>query len=59
MPDSGCVVACVIARLTVKSRIRDLHSEVTSGSHPASEGADCIDVEADTPSSTLRRLMVK
>lgn len=48
--DWDCVVAYVIAGLTVKSKTQDLHFVVMSDSHPADEGADCVDTEEDIPS---------
>ena len=59
MLDSGCVAACVIVGLTVKSTTLPQRSGAMSDSHPANEGADCAGIEADTPSLTWRRLMVR
>ena len=54
MLDLGCVVACVIVGLMVKSRTLPQRFRAMSDSHPANEGADCAGIEADTPSWTLR-----
>lgn len=59
MLDLGYAAACVIVGLMVKSTTLRQRSEATSGSHPANEGAGCAGIEADTPSLTLRRLMVR
>ncbi len=59
MLDSDYAVACVTVGPTVKSTTLAQRPGVMSDSHPANEGAGCAGIEADTPSSTLRRLMVR
>ena len=59
MLDLGYVAACVVVGLTERSTTLRQRSEAMSGSHPANEGAGCAGIEADTPSLTLRRLMLR